>query len=126
MVSNKVTHIINCSGREIPNHWEPIGVQYLTFYWIDSDQQELFDPEDKITDEILNFIEETGDEAESCLVHSTRGQSRASVVLAVYFMQKYRWTLFKTLEFLNSRRPDLEIRASFIHQLSEFERRLIS
>jgi hypothetical protein len=39
-------------------------------------------------------------------------------------MQKYRWTLFKTLEFLNSRRPDLEIRAAFINQLSEFERRL--
>ena len=39
-------------------------------------------------------------------------------------MQKYRWTLFKTLEFLNSRRPDLEIRASFISQLSDFERKL--
>ena len=45
-------------------------------------------------------------------------------MLAVYFMRKYRWSLFKTLEFLNSRRPDLEIRASFINQLSEYERRL--
>ena len=58
------------------------------------------------------------------LVHSNRGQSRASSVLVVYFMQKYRWTLFKTLEFLNSRRPDLEVRAAFINQLSEFERKL--
>jgi hypothetical protein len=47
-------------------------------------------------------------------------------VLAVYFMMKYNWSLFKTLEFLNSRRPDLEIRASFIHQLSEFEKQLSS
>ena len=30
----------------------------------------------------------------------------------------------KTLEFLNSRRPDLEIRANFIHQLSAYETRL--
>ena len=30
----------------------------------------------------------------------------------------------KTLEFINSRRPDLEIRASFIHQLSAYENRL--
>lgn len=46
MISNKVTHVINCAGRQLPNHWEPIGVVYLTFYWLDSDQQELFDPED--------------------------------------------------------------------------------
>ena len=39
-------------------------------------------------------------------------------------MRKYKWSLLKTLEFLNSRRPDLEIRATFIHQLSAFERRL--
>ena len=40
-------------------------------------------------------------------------------------MRKYRWSLLKTLEFLNSRRPDLEIRATFIHQLSAYESRLV-
>lgn len=39
-------------------------------------------------------------------------------------MTKYRWSLLKTLEFLNSRRPDLEIRVTFIQQLSDFENRL--
>ena len=51
---------------------------------------------------------------ESVLVHSVRGQSRSSMVLAAYFMKKYRWSMLKTLEFLNSRRPDLEIRGTFI------------
>lgn len=73
------------------------------------------------TDEIYEFIEETLEKSESVLVHSVRGQSRASAVIAIYLMKKYRWTLLKTLEFLNSRRPDLEIRASFIHQLNMFE-----
>ena len=45
-------------------------------------------------------------------------------MIATYLMRKYRWSLLKTLEFLNSRRPDLEIRATFIKQLSEFENRL--
>jgi hypothetical protein len=36
-------------------------------------------------------------------------------------MRNYRWSLLKTLEFLNSRRPDLEIRATFIKQLSDYE-----
>ena len=39
-------------------------------------------------------------------------------------MRKYRWSLLKTLEFLNSRRPDLEIRVTFIQQLSDYENRL--
>jgi hypothetical protein len=29
-------------------------------------------------------------------------------------MRKYKWSLYKTLEFLNSWRPDLEVKASFI------------
>ena len=39
-------------------------------------------------------------------------------------MRKYKWSLLKALEFLNSRRPDLEIREAFIHQLSAYEARL--
>jgi hypothetical protein len=39
VVANKVTHIINCAGRQVPNHWEPIGVQYLTYFWYDQDTQ---------------------------------------------------------------------------------------
>ena len=39
-------------------------------------------------------------------------------------MRKYRWSMLKTLEFLNSRRPDLEIRGTFIQQLQQYEQRL--
>ena len=39
-------------------------------------------------------------------------------------MRKYKWSLLKSLEFLNSRRPDLEIRATFIQQLSSYAARL--
>jgi protein-tyrosine phosphatase len=58
------------------------------------------------------------------LVHSVRGQSRATCALAAYIMRKYQWSLLKSLEFLNSRRPDLEIRATFINQLSAYEARM--
>jgi len=39
-------------------------------------------------------------------------------------MQKYRWTLYKALEFMHSRRPDLEIRANFFNQLVNLENKL--
>lgn len=77
------------------------------------------------TKEIFEFIEEANKKTESVLVHSVRGQSRSASVLATYIMRKYRWSLLKTLDFLNSRRPDLEIRGTFISQLQEYEQRLV-
>lgn len=39
-------------------------------------------------------------------------------------MCRYHWSLYKTLEFLTSRRSDLEIRTSFYHQLLDLESRV--
>lgn len=128
-MANKVSHVINCAGRQIPNHWEAIGVVYLKFNWLDQENQSLFDHKqggaENTTKEIFEFIESAMKKTESVLVHSVRGQSRAASVLAVYLMRKYRWSLLKTLEFLNSRRPELEIRGTFIQQLQEYEQRLV-
>ena len=74
----------------------------------------LFDDFDQVAVEILNFIEEAVDDQYGILVHSIRGQSRACCVVTIYFMMKFNWSLLKALEFINSRRPNLEIRASFL------------
>ncbi|EER12254.1 phosphatase, putative [Perkinsus marinus ATCC 50983] len=126
VVTNKVTHVINCCGRQIPNHWEPIGVVYLTYYWLDNDSQVVLDARDVVVDEVTAFIDEALDNAESILIHSERGQGRSCVVLCAYLMRKYRWGMRKTLEFLQSRRPDVNLRPSYLQQLGAFERRLIS
>mmetsp|Transcript_8442 Transcript_8442/g.6295 ORF Transcript_8442/g.6295 Transcript_8442/m.6295 type:complete len:99 (+) Transcript_8442:432-728(+) len=39
-------------------------------------------------------------------------------------MKKFRWSFTKTMEFLRSRRPDLEMRQSFQQQLKDVETRL--
>lgn len=101
----------------MPNHWEGKGVVYLTFHMLDVENQIIFDTKDTSTNAIFDFVENAIKKYESVLVHSVRGMSRSSVVLAAYFMRKYRWSMLKTLEFLNSRRPDLEIRSNFIQQL---------
>lgn len=71
--ANKVTHIINCSGRQLANMWEHIGVVYLTYNWLDQENQVLFDREDKVTDQLFDFIESAQQASESVLVHSVRG-----------------------------------------------------
>jgi protein-tyrosine phosphatase len=124
VVANKVTHIINCSARQVPNHWEPIGVTYLTYYWFDHDSQVILDSKDTVFRETYAFIERAVEQGESVLIQSVRGQSRCIVITAAYLMRKYRWSLFKTLEFLNSRRADIDIRPNFVHQLAALESRL--
>jgi len=61
---------------------------------------------------------------EAVLIHSIRGQSRCICIVAGYLIKKFRWSLFKTLEFLSSRRPDIDIKQGFLTQLSNLETRL--
>ena len=75
--------------------------------------------------EILNFVEEAASEQYGVLVHSIRGQSRACCVMCIFLMNKFNWSLLKALEFINYRRPNLEIRASFLQQLSNWQQRRI-
>jgi protein-tyrosine phosphatase len=125
VVANKVSHVVNCAARQVPSHWEPIGVNYLSFYWLEHDSQMLFDNKDDAVNRLYSFIDKALLNGESVLIHSVRGQGRCICVAAVYLMKKFRWALQKTLEFLASRRPDIEIRPSFMQQLIEVERRLV-
>ena len=61
---------------------------------------------------------------ESVLIKSEKAQNRACFVIAAFIMRRYRWSMLKTLEFLNSRRQDLEMRPSFLKQLQIFENKL--
>ena len=124
VVANKVTRIINCASRQVPNHWEPIGVHYLSFPWLDKDKQLLLDPQDKAFSVIYDFIEKGLDTGESVLVHSVNGLSRSACIILAYLLKKYNWSLYKSLEFLNTRRPDLRINNGFIAQLDSLEARL--
>jgi len=76
--------------------------------------------------ELFDFIQEALRESESVLIHSVRGQSRSCCVLIAFMMKKYSWSLRKTMEFLMARRPDISLKATFLQQLSQFERRLIN
>ena len=88
VATNKVTHVINCAGLQIPNHWEPIGVKYLAYPWLDNDQQVILDTKDVVANECYAFIDEAVSKTESTLVHSIKGQSRACCVVAAFLMKK--------------------------------------
>lgn len=125
VVANKVSHIINCAAKQVPNHWEAIGIQYFSLYWQDSDSQIIVDKKAQVFKKLYDFIDSTLTTGESVLVHSVRGQCRCICVVANYMMIKYRWSLFKALEFLNFRRPDMEVRPNFLNQLTVLEKKYL-
>ncbi len=113
LMTNKVTCIINCAGKQVKNLWESIGISYLTFPFQESDKEVLFDRENRNLQQVVDTVQLAHSRGESCLIHSEKGQSRCSCIVTAYLMTYYHWSLYKCLEFLNSRRPDLEIRTSF-------------
>ena len=52
------------------------------------------------------------------------GVSRAAFCAAVYFMLKYRWSLHKTLAYLQTKRADLEPKPGFMRQLVALDQSL--
>ena len=120
----KISHIINAAGNEIFNYFESVGIQYYTLYWSENPSQVLFDKNDEIVDKILLFIKESLSNGEGLLIHSVKGQDRCCVVVIIYLMRKYNWSVSKSIDFLKSKKEDIEIEPYFLEQLLSYEMRL--
>ena len=125
VVQFKLTHMINASGNQIINQWETIGMKYLTLNWSENTNQILFDPNDEIAEKILFFIDDSFSNGEGLLAHSFKGQNRVCIVVLIYLMKKYKWSLKKSMEYLKSKKQDVDIPPFFLSQLIKFESRLI-
>merc|ERR1711865_89025 len=99
----KVTRVINCCGQQVLNHWESIGVTYLTYKWADVGSQVILDEADTVITEAFNFMEEAAEKGEGVLVHCQDGQSRSCVIVTAYLMKKLSWSLRQATLYLKSR-----------------------
>ena len=121
----KITHIINTTGNQIMNQWESIGVNYLTINWSENPSQILFDLKDEIAEKIVEFIDKALTIGEGVLAHSFNGKNRVCLVALIYLMKKYKWSLYKSMQYLKSKKTDVEIPNYFYNQLDNFQKRLI-
>jgi len=94
--------------------------------------QVILEPKYEIVDECIKFIEEADEQGECTLILSVMGQNRPTTLITAFLMKKFnltafrfKWPLLKSLEYMTSRRPSLELRSSFLHQLTNFENSLI-
>ena len=124
LIQFKISHILNTSGTEILNYFESIGVEYLTLNWVESPSQILFDSNDLIVDKLMRFISESLSRGEGLLIISVKGKNRCCIVVVIYLMKKYNWGVEKCIQFIKSKKEDIEIEPYFIQQLKEYEKRL--
>ena len=125
IIQFKITHMINATGNQIMNQWESIGISYLTLNWSESPSQILFDSKDEIANRIVEFVDGSLlGKGEGLLAHSFKGQNRVCIVVLIYLMKKYKWSLNKSMQFLKSKKQDVDIPIYFFEQLKQFEMRL--
>ena len=124
LIQFKISHIINTCGTEILNYFESIGVEYLTLNWVESPSQILLDSNDQIVDKIMMFISESLSKGEGLLIISVKGKNRCCVVVVIYLMKKYNWDVDKCIQYIKSKKEDVEIEPYFIKQLKEYEKKL--
>lgn len=80
---NKITKIINCAAKQVPNHWESVNIQYLSYSWLESETSFPIDHS-----RCYNFINEAVETGEAVLVHSIKAMNRSIFVIVVYLMRK--------------------------------------
>lgn len=118
LLANKIKRIVNC-GTHVPD-WRGHGIATLTFNWVDNDSQIILDIRDQVIREVIEFL----NQEEGVLICSERGQSRSVTIAVAYFMYVFKWSLNKTLEYVQSRKECIAIKPGFHRQLVAFERRL--
>ena len=95
----KLTHMINATGNQIPCAWESIGIKYLTLNWAEKVNQNLFDSKDEIANKIVQYIDDSLIKGEGLLAYSVNGKNRVCIVVLIYLMKKYKWSLDKSMEY---------------------------
>ena len=124
IIQFKITHIINTCGNQILNQFESLGVKYFTLNWLENPNQILFDSKDEIQSKLVSFIEEGLTKGEGLLVYSVKGTNRALVIVVIYFMKKFCWSLKKCLEFIKIKIKNGKIEKYFLKQLESYEKRI--
>ena len=130
--SNKISNLVNVSGREVPNVWAAHGLVYLTFLWEDHPDFRLFGKRVKgkdlfpqPLDEIVEFIDGSLRHGISVLLFSAKGQSRCVAAACAYLMCRYKWGFEKAYDLVLSRKPDAAPNEGFTRQLFSLDKTLL-
>ena len=134
-----MTHIVNARPDEIPNMYDlkclntkkvkklhnELNLQSnlvgtIKYFNIDGWTEHKITRLDDIgfVKELYNFMQEAAENYTSCLVLSSKNKCSTVVVCMIYLLMKFKWDLTVALQFINSRKIDIEITKSIIKKLN--------
>jgi hypothetical protein len=124
---NKISNLINLSGREVPNIWASHGLVYLTYNWEDRPDFRLFSgQDDDILTSIVEFVDVSIAHGISVLLFSKRGTGRCVIAACLYLMMKHRWGFEKSYDYVYSKKPDIDLNKGFIQQMFALDMKLLA
>ena len=120
----KISHMINSASNQMPSQFSSIGVKYLNFNWQENPPIDKPLIKDETVTKIVNFIDTCLKNGDGLLIYSVKGQNRCCVVIILYLMKKYFWSLEKSKQYLLSKKQDIKITKNFMEQLLNYENHL--
>ena len=122
----KISHIINATGIPLPYSFESLGIKYLTINWSENPPENTVIINDDLILNIIKFIDESNANGEGLLGFSVTGKNRICVVIILYLMSKYNWSLKNCLEYVRKKKHDVDINNFYMNQLELYEKDLIN
>ena len=110
----KISHIINATGIPLPYSFESIGIKYLTINWLENPPEDTIIIEDDLIQKIISFIDESNEKGEGLLGFSVSGKNRICVIIILYLITKYNWSLKNCLEYVKKKKHDMDINNFYI------------
>mmetsp|Transcript_5870 Transcript_5870/g.9490 ORF Transcript_5870/g.9490 Transcript_5870/m.9490 type:complete len:237 (+) Transcript_5870:113-823(+) len=137
----QVSHILNTCGHLIVNIFDPLElynptaraklemthqtnsalIGKLTYFTINEWEEHKVNNLQNLAflTKVYEFIESAVQQYKSCLIVSPDNKCATVVIGIVYMMMKYKWTVHKTLEYICSRKSDIEITKTIIKHLQQ-------
>jgi hypothetical protein len=70
---------------------------------------------------VYEFIESATSQYQSCIIVSLKNKCATIVVAILYLLIKFKWTVHRTLEYINSKKLDIEITKTILKELGVLE-----
>ena len=122
----KISHIINATGIPLLSSFESLGIKYMTINWRENPPENTEIINDDLILNLIKFIDESNADGEGLLGFSGTGKNRICVVIILYLMTKYNWSLKNCLEYIKIKKHDVEINNFYMNQLELYEKKLIN
>jgi hypothetical protein len=115
----RITYILNCASevydKNLPKH-----IKYCHINLEDTSKTDIF----PFLEKALDFIESARKNKKKILIHCKLGISRSPTILIAYLVKYMNFTTISALNFIKSKRKQIQPNPGFLDQLNTYEKKI--